>query len=389
MDMLLAVTLATVLTQSPSTTLADQARVADGTANPKMAVPDFNTTAGNESLAAMLAGSVATEIDRTGLFQVTTSDQVRALLSLERQRQLLGCSDDSCSSNIGGQMGVDFLVNGRLTRLTDAKKATTGLTLDLSIVEVKTGKRVSSREVSGTTEADLVGKLTENVAALIAPLLSGRQGFIVVIASEDGSVVKVDGTQLGTTPMTQRLAVPGGPHVLRIEKDGFTAVQKQVRVAPDQVTEETVRLMPSPDFIEGYEKKQWGLRIGAFIATGLAVAGVTTFAIMQGQAQASYGDPSCLSTTGGLPPCFAGLRASLVAMEDPVVRERAEALKNRINSQLAISYVAGGVGLASAVAATALFLIGDDPNRYQSYRGPKAAAWLLPSGGGGAFAWEF
>ncbi|MBL8920178.1 MAG: PEGA domain-containing protein [Myxococcaceae bacterium] len=387
--MLLIATLAAVLAQSPAPTLADQARKADGDTNPKMAVPDFTTTAGNESLAAMLAGSVATEIDRTGLFQVTTSDQVRSLLSLERQRQLLGCNDDSCTSNIAGQLGVDFLVNGRLTRLTDPKKATTGLTLDLSIVEVKSGKRVSSREVSGTSEADLVGRLTENVAALIAPLLSGRQGFIVVIASEDGSVVKVDGTQLGTTPMTQRLAVAGGPHVLRIEKAGFTSVQKQVRVAPDQVTEESIRLVPSPDFIDAYEKKQWGLRIGAFIATGLAVAGIATFAVMQGQAQASYGDPSCPAGAGGLPTCFAGLRASLVSMEDASVRQAAEAMRNRINSQLAISYVAGGVGLASAVAATVLFLIGDDPNRYQSYRGPKTSAWLLPSGAGGVFAWDF
>ncbi len=380
--MLLAITLATLLTQTPEKTVIDQARVADGNNNPKMAVPDFQTTAGNESIAAMLAGSVATEIDRSGMFVVTTSDQVRALLSLDRQRQLLGCNDDSCNSNIAEQLGVDFMVNGRLTRLTDSKKATTGLTLDLAIIDVKTGKRVSSREVKGTSEADLVSKLTENVAALISPLLTGRQGFIVVIASEDGSVVKVDGTQLGTTPMTQRLQVPGGPHILRIEKEGFTSVQKQVRVAPDQVTEEAVRLMPSPDFIESYEKKQWGLRIGAFIAAGVAVAGITTFAIMQGQAQSSYGDPS-------QPNSFAGLRSSLVSMEDPEVRKKAEDLRNTINSQLAISYVAGGLGLAGAITATVLFLIGEDPNKYQSYRGPKATAWLLPTGAGGALSWDF
>lgn len=379
--MLLAATLATLLSQA-APALADVARAADGKANPKMAVPDFQTSAGNESLAAMVAGSVATEIDRTGLFLVTTSDQVRSLLSLDRQRQLLGCNDDSCNSNIAEQLGVDFMVNGRLSRLTDAKKATTGLTLDLTIIDVKTGKRVSSREVKGTSEADLVSKLTENVAALISPLLTGRQGFIVVIASEDGSVVKVDGTQLGTTPMTQRLQVPGGPHILRIEKEGFTAVQKQVRVTPDQVTEEAVRLMPSPDFIEGYEKKQWGLRIGAFIAAGVAVAGITTFAIMQGQAQSSYGDPS-------QPNSFAGLRSSLVSMEDPEVRKKAEDLRNTINSQLAISYVAGGLGLAGAITATVLFLIGEDPNKYQSYRGPKATAWLLPTGAGGALSWDF
>ncbi|MDP3232454.1 MAG: PEGA domain-containing protein [Myxococcales bacterium] len=382
--MLLAATLATLLSQA-APAMADVARAADGNTNPKMAVPDFQTSAGNESLAAMMAGSVATEIDRTGLFVVTTSDQVRALLSLDRQRQLLGCNDDSCNSNIAEQLGVDFMVNGRLTRLTDATKATTGLTLDLAIIDTKTGKRVSSREVKGTSEADLVSKLTENVAALIAPLLTGRQGFIVVIASEDGSVVKIDGTQLGTTPMTQRLQVPGGPHVLRIEKEGFTSVQKQVRVAPDQVTEEAVRLMPSPDFIEGYEKKQWGLRIGAFIAVGVAVAGIATFGIMQGQAQASYGTGRSDSTE-----TFLKLRESLVADgENAEVRKKAEDLRNTINSQLAISYVAGGLGLAGAITATVLFLIGEDPNKYQSYRGPKATAWLLPTGAGGALSWDF
>ena len=92
--MLLAATLATLLSQA-APTLTDVARVADGKTNPKMAVPDFQTSAGNESLAAMMAGSVATEIDRTGLFIVTTSDQVRALLSFDGQRQWLGCNYES------------------------------------------------------------------------------------------------------------------------------------------------------------------------------------------------------------------------------------------------------------------------------------------------------
>lgn len=375
--MLLTLTLATFLSQAPAAAAAAEKP------NPKIAVPDFQTTAGNEPLAAMLAGSVATEIDRTGLFTVTTSDQVRALLSLERQRQLLGCSDDSCSSNIAGQLGVDYLLNGRLTRLLDAKKATTGLTLDLTLVEVKTGKRTSSKEVKGNSESELVSHLTEGVAGLISPLLAGRQGFLVVIASEDGSVIKVDGTQLGTTPMSQRMSLPGGPHVLRIEKEGFTAVQKQVRVQPDAISEESVRLMPSPDFIDGYERKQWSLRIGAFIASGLAAAGVATFAIMQGQAASTYG-------AVGVENTFAHLRNQLVTEgESAETRQKAESLRNQINSQLAVSYVAGGVGIASAVAATVLFLIGDDPNRYQSYRSAKATAWFAPGTGGGAFSFEF
>jgi hypothetical protein len=326
-----------------------------------------------------MAGSVATEIARTELFAVTTSDQVRALLSLERQRQLLGCTDDSCSSNVAAEaLGVDYIVNGRLTRLTDAaKKATTGLTLDLVILDTKSGKRVSSREIKAVTEAELVGRLQENVAALVSPLLTGRQGFLVVIASEDGSVVKVNGTQLGTTPMTQRLQVPGGPHVIRVEKDGFTAVQKQVKVKPDEVTEESIRLMPSPDFIDAYERKQWTLRIGAFAALGLTVAGFATFGIMQGQARDAYGTGSLGETN-----TFLSARNALIAEETDANRKKTEDLAAQIRTQLAVSYVAVGIGLASAVTATVLF-------RYQSYRGPRASAWLTPQGGGAGFSFDF
>ncbi|MDX2010412.1 MAG: PEGA domain-containing protein [Myxococcaceae bacterium] len=384
--MILALTLTSLLSQAAAPTLNDQARVADGNKNPKLAVPDFQTSAGNEALAAMMAGSVATEVDRTGLFVVTTSDQVRSLLSLERQRQLLGCMDDCSGNSAAEALNVDYLLNGRLTRLTDAaKKTTTGLTLDLVIVDSKTGKRVSSREVKATTEAELVGKLEENVAALIAPLLTGRQGFLVVIASEDGSVVKVNGTQLGTTPMTQRLQVPGGPHVIRVEKEGFTAVQKQVRVTPEQVVEETIRLMPSPDFIDAYERKQWALRIGAFTALGLAVAGFATFGIMQGQARDQYGT----GAVGEGDSKFLTARARLIENETEENRRNAEKVASEIQTSLAVSYVGVGLGLAAAATTVVLFLVGEDPNRYQSYRGPRATAWLTPNGGGGGFALDF
>jgi hypothetical protein len=375
-------TLAVLLSQTP--TPSTEGRATETNKNAKIAVPDFQTTAGNEPLAAMLAGAVATEIDRSGLFTVTTTDQVKALLTLERQRQLLGCNDDSCTSNVAGALGVDYLVNGRLSRLVDAKKSTSTVTLDLAILEVKAGKRVSSQAVTSAGEAELVSKLTETVAKLVAPLLAGRQGFLVVFSTEDGSAVRVDGTQLGTTPMTQRLQLTGGPHVLKVEKEGFTAVQKQVRITPDQVTEEAIRLTPSPDFVEAYEKQQWAYRIGGFIGVAVAIAGFATFGIMQGQAQYAYGTGS-----GDQYESFLRLRNELVANESEETRRKAESAANSINTQLAVSYVAGGLGLAGAAAATVLFLIGDDPNRYQAYRGPRASAMLGPHGGHVGLAWDF
>ncbi|MCA2980696.1 MAG: PEGA domain-containing protein [Myxococcaceae bacterium] len=383
--MLLALTLSSLLSQTAGPNFADVARAADGDKNPKMAVSDFQTTPGNEALAAMMSGSVATGIERTGLFHVTTSDQVRTLLSLERQRQLLGCTDDSCSSSVAADaLGVEYLLNGRLTRLTDAaKKVTTGLTLELVILDTRSGKRVSSREVKAATEVELVARLEEGLIALLSPLLTGRQGFLVVISSEDGSAVKVDGTQVGTTPMTQRLVLAGGPHVVRIEKEGFTAMQRQVKVVPDQLTELAVRLYPSPDFIDAYERRQWGLRIGAFTAMGVAIVGVTTFALMQVQARDQYG-LGAAGETG----TFLTARAKLLTDETEENRREAERLASDIQSRLAISYVGVGIGLAAAVTSVVLFFVGEDPNRYQSYRAVRPTAWLSPQGGGGGLAFD-
>jgi hypothetical protein len=142
--------------------------------------------------------------------------------------------------------------------------------------------------------------------------------------------------------------------------------------------------MPSPDFIDAYERKQWALRIGAFTAMGVAVASFATFGIMQGQAREKYG-LGAAGETG----TFLAARANLIAEETEENRRAAEKLASDINTQLAVSYVAVGLGLASTVTSVVLFFVGEDPNRYQAYRGPRATAWLSPNGGGGAFAFDF
>lgn len=49
--------------------------------------------------------------------QVLGSDDVRAMLSVERQRQLLGCGESSCVAELGGALGADRIVNGSVARL--------------------------------------------------------------------------------------------------------------------------------------------------------------------------------------------------------------------------------------------------------------------------------
>lgn len=82
-----------------------------------------------------------TELSRSGRLDVIGQSDITALLGLERERQLTGCSDasSSCMAEIGAALGAPFLVSGSVGR------AGKQLRVDLKLVQVE-GGRVLARE---------------------------------------------------------------------------------------------------------------------------------------------------------------------------------------------------------------------------------------------------
>ena len=118
----------------------------------------------------------------------------------------------------------------------------------------------------------------------------------MVACSEAGAVVKVDDQVKGTTPLQGQITLPAGPHALSVEKQGFVAFQKDVQIQPGQVADERATLVPSPDFIREYEARQKKLRLGAWISTGVAVAGVAGAIYLQADASKIYGTETTPNT---------------------------------------------------------------------------------------------
>jgi TolB-like protein len=85
----------------------------------KIAIFDFEDVTGNVGPQARLLTQVATtEVLQGGKFDVISSAEVRSLIGLEKQRKLLGCQEDSsCLAEIGGALGVDFMITGQLGKL--------------------------------------------------------------------------------------------------------------------------------------------------------------------------------------------------------------------------------------------------------------------------------
>jgi hypothetical protein len=334
---------------------------------PKLALLDLVPNGASKELAIAAGGVAAGELDRLGVFKVVTSDAIRDMLAFERQRQMLGCADAGCIVEVGGALGVDYLVSGKVSRLAAGKEASESFTLELTLSSVRKGQREGSVIESGRSEQELMGKIGRAVQRLVQRVLAGRSGTLVLGSSEAGAVVKIDDQAKGTTPLQGQIALPAGPHALLVEKQGFVAWQKDLQIQPGKVTDERATLVPSPDFIREYQARQRKLRLGAWISTGVAVAGVAGVVLLQADATRRYG-------TESTPGTFLYARRKLLDGQevDPITgvdyRAQAASLQRSVSQRETLSYVSAGVAAAATVAATWLWIAGDDPERYARYR---------------------
>lgn len=129
----------------------------------KVAVFDLEATAAPPELAAAASLILPTEVRaRDPGAQVISSADLHAMLGLEREKKMLGCEESaSCMAEIGGAMGVDELVAGRLGKVGQT------WVLELHRTDVHRARVVSSavRTVRGAEDA-LIGALREAVSEL-------------------------------------------------------------------------------------------------------------------------------------------------------------------------------------------------------------------------------
>lgn len=94
---------------------------------PKLLVTSITVGGGVEAeTGKAMTDSLAAEVSRRGFFNVLSSNDVQQLIGLERQKQLMGCGEDSssCLAELANAMGVDFVMSGTITRLGDAYQLT-------------------------------------------------------------------------------------------------------------------------------------------------------------------------------------------------------------------------------------------------------------------------
>jgi hypothetical protein len=216
------------------------------------------------------------------------------------------------------------------------------------------------------SEGDLASNIRSAARLLVQPLLETRSGFLFVEANEWGAEVYLDGRLIGTTPVGRHKA-RSGYHRVSVQKDNFIVWQRDVKVAPEQATSVAVGLIPSPDYVKAFRHQQRTMDISAWSTLGVGLAslvsgvGVLTWNELE---RGNHNDKRdlwvrCLGEPA-LPEC-GGIDTS--GANSPYyqdLRKRRDDIKTRS----AVSGALLGVGSAALITSVVLFILEEDPAKY-------------------------
>jgi hypothetical protein len=169
---------------------------------PKLAVLELSPGAGIEaSVTGPFTDAITAEVQARGVFDVISSRDIQALLGVERQRQLLGCGEDSksCMAELSGALGARFVLTGSLAKLGDAYQLTLS-TLDSQKAQPIGRATRIAKDLAGLRAA-LPSAVAEATATPLPPPPS-RALPITLIAT--GSAAALFGVVWGALALTQQ-----------------------------------------------------------------------------------------------------------------------------------------------------------------------------------------
>lgn len=206
----------------------------------RVMVLDLVTDARFASQRGALGHVVAEEAARVAGYEILSTDEVRAVLTQEANRQLVGCDDTSCLAELAAALDAALVVSGRIDASSDGTALVALSILNTHALVVL--NRVSFPWGGVDDQLPLVVR-----AAAQTLLLEPRQrppGAIRVLGVPPSTEIYVDGVaSLASDPFGD-LAV--GPHEVTVVADGKVPVRTWAVVSAGATTDVEVVLEDQP-----------------------------------------------------------------------------------------------------------------------------------------------
>jgi TolB-like protein len=87
---------------------------------PKLVVMPLQVAGGvDREVGDLFTEAVTEDIGRKGFFDAISQKEIGTLMAVDRQRQLLGCDESNCLTELAGATGARFILTGSVAKLGD------------------------------------------------------------------------------------------------------------------------------------------------------------------------------------------------------------------------------------------------------------------------------
>ncbi len=248
-------------------TLAAAAGGANAPGTQRLAVLKITAQGAPADVAETLTNVVTEQAGRTPGFSAISQAELSSLLGVERQKQLLGCGDQSCLAEIGGALGARLVLSGSLGKVGES------YILQLQLLDTQKAQ-IRDRE-----SRTITGQQSELITAardLTNRVLTGKPldttGKIKFAITPSGAKVVVDGKLVGTAPLDAPVVLEQGTHRVHVEADGYVPFDAALDAVASQTLFNSIDLVSTAPLVSGSRHGTQAALGWAAIGIGLAAA---------------------------------------------------------------------------------------------------------------------
>jgi hypothetical protein len=191
-------------------------------AHPRLGVLGMTAPNVADDLVAAVEETLSTEASAVSNFDVVTTADLKAVVSLAERQQVLGCSDSKCFSHAAELVQLQQLVTGTIQKLPN--------NYVLSLQRIDLVNKTVLRRVSLTSKTDTPDLLSTAKQAMDA--LFDVVGRVRLRNQPERAEVFLDGRLLGPTPMDVVVVKTPGLHTLAVTGAGITSWEKTLEIKP-------------------------------------------------------------------------------------------------------------------------------------------------------------
>lgn len=234
------------------------------TGKPRLAVLGLSAPNLDEQLRLALADIVSVEAQASSSMEVATASDTQAFLTLNQQKQLLGCNEEQCLGQFAGLVDAQQLISGSVNRAGEK------YVVALQLIDMVNGRVMerASKECEAKPEA-----LVATVRSIV-PGLFGVVGKITLWNQPDRATIYLDGRLVGRTPVDVVPVGTAGKHQLEVLGPAITPWKTEVDVAPGAELRLRALNRSFVDLeVEAKSRRSWGLGMGGGGIAALLLGG--------------------------------------------------------------------------------------------------------------------